>query len=48
MYPLRGCYFRMGASIAVAQACELLNAEGISLSAESDQRLLASGLIANF
>ena len=35
--PLRGCYFRMGTSIAGAQAPELLNAGGVSSSAELDE-----------
>ena len=35
--PLRGCYFRMGTSIAGAQAPELLNAGGVSMPAGIDE-----------
>ena len=34
MYPLRGCYFRMGAFLAGTQARDSLNAKGIPHSAE--------------
>ena len=34
MYPLRGCYFGMGAVLTGTQARDRLNAEGIPRSAE--------------
>ncbi len=36
-YPLRGCYFRMGTSIAGAQAPEFLNAGGGSMAVGIDE-----------